>query len=226
MPAPLRRAATATLSLGVLAAGWLACAPASVAHDQLIASTPAAGDQFDTPPGEVVLTMSGDALEIGTTVLVSDLDGENYAGEVTISGPDVTVALGDLVDGFYDVRWRIVSSDGHPVSGVIPFSVGDVGDRPTAQADSGEAPTSGEGSDGTTTTGPTDHAQTETETETETYQTDQTDQTDAAAVQAAADSPPPPVARTLVVAGGGALAGVGVLALFLAARRIRDRRTT
>lgn len=216
MPAPLRRAATATLSLGALAAGWLACAPASVAHDQLIASTPAAGDQFDTPPGEVVLTMSGDALEIGTTVLVSDLDGENYAGEVTVSGPDVTVALGDLVDGFYDVRWRIVSSDGHPVSGVIPFSVGDVGDRPTAQADSGEAPTSVEGSDGTTTTGLTENAQTETEA----------DQTDAAAAQAAADTPPPPVARTLVVAGGGALAGVGVLALFLAARRIRDRRTT
>jgi hypothetical protein len=31
----------------------------------------------------------------------------------------------DLPDGAYDVRWRVVSADGHPVSGAFAFAVGD-----------------------------------------------------------------------------------------------------
>uniref|UniRef100_UPI003B39FD74 copper resistance protein CopC n=1 Tax=Pseudactinotalea sp. TaxID=1926260 RepID=UPI003B39FD74 len=37
-------------------------------------------------------------------------------------------------DGHYDIRWRVVSSDGHPISGVIPFSVGDAGERPAQES--------------------------------------------------------------------------------------------
>lgn len=161
MPARLWRAVRTTLGLGVLAAASLVLAPAGLAHDQLIASTPAAGEALPTPPAEVVLTMSGDALDIGTTVMVTDLDGADHAGAITIAGPDVRVEVADLEDGFYDVRWRIVSSDGHPVSGVVPFSVGDVGDRPTAQPDTGPAEASGQATANphppatTTTTSPT-----------------------------------------------------------------------
>ncbi|PFG18832.1 copper resistance CopC family protein [Serinibacter salmoneus] len=214
MPARLWRAVRTTLGLGVLAAASLVLAPAGLAHDQLIASTPAAGEALPTPPAEVVLTMSGDALDIGTTVMVTDLDGADHAGAITIAGPDVRVEVADLEDGFYDVRWRIVSSDGHPVSGVVPFSVGDVGDRPTAQPDTGPAEASGQATANPPPSGDHDDDQSD-------------DRSDAAATQAATGTigPLPPLARTLVVGGGGALAGLGALALILAVRRIRHRTT-
>ena len=30
----------------------------------------------------------------------------------------------DLPNGLYSIQWKAVSADGHPVQGVIPFSIG------------------------------------------------------------------------------------------------------
>ena len=30
-----------------------------------------------------------------------------------------------MPDAGYEMRWRVVSADGHPISGIIPFTVGD-----------------------------------------------------------------------------------------------------
>ena len=35
----------------------------------------------------------------------------------------------DLPNGTYRIQWRVVSSDGHPVQGVIPFQIGDKGNN-------------------------------------------------------------------------------------------------
>lgn len=121
----------------VFAAGMLvavvavlaSAAPAS-AHGQLVSSSPAAGERLTAAPEQVSLTFTDELLTLdgaGMTVLVIDVDGRDWVeGEPTVSGPTVTaqLAAGMPVAG-YELRWQVVSSDGHPISGVIPFTVGD-----------------------------------------------------------------------------------------------------
>jgi copper transport protein len=46
--------------------------------------------------------------------------------ELLDQDPSVVIApIPDLTDGVYVVVWRVVSADGHPVSGAFPFEVGD-----------------------------------------------------------------------------------------------------
>jgi len=140
---PVRRIA-AGLVLATVATFAIAT-PAS-AHDQLISSTPAADERLATPPESITMTFSGELLVLdasltGAVVLVVDASGEDWvAGDVTVDGRTVTAPLapGMPVAG-YQVRWQVVSEDGHPIAGVIPFTVGD--------ADPMEAATTGGGVD-------------------------------------------------------------------------------
>ncbi len=112
--------------------------PAS-AHDQLLSSTPAEGERLASAPDEISLSFSADVLDVGAEVVVADADGVDWAGaDPLLSAGVVTVPLrGELPAAGYEVRWRVVSSDGHPLSGVIPFTVGDGAplERTAASAD-------------------------------------------------------------------------------------------
>lgn len=142
MPAPL--AARTRVAAVLATAATLVTLPLvpAAAHDTLVSSAPAAQEQLVTPPTEVTLTFSADVVEVGSAVLVTDAElgtaGTDHAVGLTIEGRDVVVPLDALADGHYDVRWRVVSSDGHPISGVIPFSVGDAGARPDAVVPPGD----------------------------------------------------------------------------------------
>jgi len=105
--------------------------PAS-AHDQLVSSTPGAGEQLAVAPTSISMTFSGDLLALddtglGAVVLVVDDSDTNWAtGKAEVIGNIVTAELkpGMPVAG-YQVRWQVVSADGHPITGVVPFTVGD-----------------------------------------------------------------------------------------------------
>jgi methionine-rich copper-binding protein CopC len=106
-------------------------APAS-AHDQLVSSTPADGESLATAPEEIVMTFSGELIVLdestaGAVVMVVDASGRDWAtGEIDVQWDTVTVQLeAGMPSAGYQVRWQVVSSDGHPISGVIPFTVGD-----------------------------------------------------------------------------------------------------
>lgn len=122
-PRRLGLAAAAT-ALGLLLAAGAAAAPAS-AHDELVASTPAADDALDPAPTEVTLTFSDNILEVGIEVSVTDAAGSQFVADApVVDGPTVTVGLdSDMPGGTYQADWRVVSSDGHPISGTIPFTV-------------------------------------------------------------------------------------------------------
>lgn len=100
--------------------------PAS-AHDQLLSSSPAAGERLASAPDEISLSFSADVLDVGAEVVVADAEGVDWVGgDPLLSAGVVTVPLRDeLPAAGYEVRWRVVSSDGHPISGVVPFTVGD-----------------------------------------------------------------------------------------------------
>jgi methionine-rich copper-binding protein CopC len=126
---PVSRLATVTLFgllVGTLFAG--VTPTAASAHDQVLSTTPASQQHLDTAPTEVSLVFSDAVLDLGAAVLVVDEDGTDWAeGAVRIDGSAVGQDLtGVLPDGHYQVRWRVVSADGHPISGTFDFGVGDV----------------------------------------------------------------------------------------------------
>ncbi|GAA3589906.1 hypothetical protein GCM10022198_12220 [Klugiella xanthotipulae] len=118
--------ATTAIALGVMIASQLAPSAAS-AHDQLISADPADGSELEAMPDSVTLTFSDTLLDIGTVVRVVDAtDTAVTRGDLTLSGASVTQPLNtDAPDGTYTVVWRVVSGDGHPITGTFTFVVGE-----------------------------------------------------------------------------------------------------
>lgn len=119
----LRAFAAALLLAGGLT---LATALPASAHDELVSSNPAEGEQLATAPTVISLVYSADVMELGAAILVVDGEGKDWAsGDVTVEGNTVAIALEpDLAEAGYQVRWRVVSSDGHPITGTVSFTVG------------------------------------------------------------------------------------------------------
>jgi copper resistance protein C len=113
--------------LGVLAAllAALVLAPVALAHDTLVSSTPAAGEEVPRPPEQVVLTFSATIGEQFAQVAVVDGAGTTYqVGQPAVDGPTLTQAVADLPAGEpLTISYRVVSSDGHPIGGTVPFTV-------------------------------------------------------------------------------------------------------
>ena len=116
------------LLAALLVAFAVLVAPASPAraHDQLIGSDPAAGAQLDALPAALTLTFSGAiATDEGASVVeVTDASGASLT-DGTPSAQDnvLTQPLAGAVSGAVKVLWKVVSSDGHPISGEFSFTV-------------------------------------------------------------------------------------------------------
>ncbi|GAA2220177.1 hypothetical protein GCM10010413_09000 [Promicromonospora sukumoe] len=122
---PRTRPLVAGLAVAVVAL-FATAAPAS-AHDKLVSSDPASDETLQEAPETVSLRYSADVLDMGAAVVVTDGDGTDWVSDAPlIDGAVVTAALDPgLPDGGYEIRWRVVSSDGHPITGIVPFAVGD-----------------------------------------------------------------------------------------------------
>ena len=118
--------------LGAIAALVLLTPAPAFAHDTLLSSSPEDEQRLGSSPREIVLNFSGEVMDVSTAVVV--LDSEAKAVDTTeplVDGTDVSVEpLGELTDGGYAVRWRVVSGDGHPISGTFTFHVGEGGPPP------------------------------------------------------------------------------------------------
>lgn len=120
--------ALAALVLGVV----LACIPLGAlsagAHDQLVSSTPESGQTLSEAPAEATLEFSGEVAELGSEVaLLREGEDVELSGELKFEGTKVTVPLPELEPGAYELNWRVVSSDGHPIAGTVPFIIGEQG---------------------------------------------------------------------------------------------------
>ncbi len=89
----------------------------------------------------VSLEFSAELMDVGAFDHVADADGRDWtAAEATVEATTVSAPFAEeLPVGGYEVRWRVVSSDGHPISGVIPFTVGDA--EPLQRAITGDGET-------------------------------------------------------------------------------------
>lgn len=147
MHTPARRpsALPAALATALLTALFAFAAPSGAsAHDSLAQSDPAAGSSVETLPAQLTLTFSAKLLDGSgaTEVVVTDADGDSVTdGAPTVDGAIVTQPLDRDADaGAYKVVWRVVSSDGHPISDEFSFTVATSTATETPSADSTSAP--------------------------------------------------------------------------------------
>jgi methionine-rich copper-binding protein CopC len=136
-----RRALAAALGaltfVGGLAGTVLVAGPAA-AHDYVVSTTPKADSTVDAAVPTVDVTFDDVVLDPqhdgSTTVLqVTDAAGTHFESSCpAVSGRTISVpaALGGA--GAYTVTWRIVSADGHPVSGTFGFDYRPAAGVPTS----------------------------------------------------------------------------------------------
>ncbi|GLW06417.1 hypothetical protein Misp01_15470 [Microtetraspora sp. NBRC 13810] len=96
--------------------------PAALAHDRLKSSSPGKNAKVESVERiELDFTAS---IRLATIVL-HDADGERVTvGKPEADGTKVTAEVSEpLTAGKYVIAWRVVSSDGHPITGEIPFTV-------------------------------------------------------------------------------------------------------
>jgi copper resistance protein C len=120
-PAALRAVAL-TLLCGL---ALLLGAGQALAHTRLIGSDPADGARLASAPGRISLTFNENMQAEFTTVTVVGPDGAMWStGPVGVDGPTVGIDLRPLGPaGAYQVGYRVVSDDGHPVTGAITFTL-------------------------------------------------------------------------------------------------------
>jgi copper transport protein len=124
---PLSTAARRVALLGTLAVLFaLLFATPAAAHAELVSITPANGAQLKTPPTQVQMTFTESVNLIDDGIrLVDDAGATVPTPDPTVDGHTVIWPMpADLPDGAYVVTWRVVSADGHPVSGASSFGVG------------------------------------------------------------------------------------------------------
>lgn len=97
------------------------------AHADLSFSTPEDGAALDVAPAEVRLTFNEELFAELVEISVLDANGDlvmaTEAEQTPPPGTDVIVPWpADLPPGEYSVAYRVVSEDGHPVTGTITFS--------------------------------------------------------------------------------------------------------
>lgn len=134
LPAPVRHLRSVLVAL-LAVVGVVAVGVGAQAHDVLVGSDPAEGAVLDEAPTSIVLSFSNAPLAVGSAITVVDGAGATVTqGEGTVDGTDVVLELGTpLPAGDLEVRWRVASSDGHPIEGTIPFTVA-ASDEPTEAA--------------------------------------------------------------------------------------------
>lgn len=123
------RRALVICALGL--AALLGAAGTALAHNTLVGSTPEEGAALRAGPQEVRLDFdqpvrSGDGYN---TVTVVGPGGSHWAdAPAQVEGSSVRVPVGELGPvGDYRIGYRVLSNDGHPVTGQVPFKLTEQG---------------------------------------------------------------------------------------------------
>lgn len=137
-----------TLVSGLLVAGMLGlgplATPAALAHSELVSSDPADGATLDSPPTTVSFTFSEPLMPDFVRIIGTNPEG--VTGDLPVSsveGPTATVDWpAGAQGGTWQVSYRVVSQDGHPIEGGITFTYDGPSPSPTGALPTSAAPTS------------------------------------------------------------------------------------
>ena len=102
--------------------------PVAQAHTALVSSNPKSNAMLKTSPKQISITFNEDLIKISgknfSKISLSNTIGQVKLGAITINKDTITAQLlKALPASKYKVTYRVVSSDGHPVSGSFNFWV-------------------------------------------------------------------------------------------------------
>jgi copper transport protein len=124
-----RRLTGCALAIAVLGAVLALTATPAAAHAVVVSSSPADGQVVAVAPAQVQIQFSERVSTGlgGLTVLDGDGERVDEDDSVVAATGDLLVASlrDDLDDGTYVMNYRVVSADGHPVTGAVVFGVGE-----------------------------------------------------------------------------------------------------
>ena len=142
-PSLVGRAGRRGLAVLVLLLALLHVPVPAHAHNVLIDSSPKDEQVVQEVPAEVRLVFNEPVLPADfNQVVVTGSDGSDLVEEISITDATVTASLAPLpAAGEYAIAYRILSADGHPVSGQLTFTVAEDAAGLAAGAAGDPAPT-------------------------------------------------------------------------------------
>ncbi len=125
---PRIRRVLAVSSLALLAIVGLSAAPAS-AHSKLVSTSPADGAVLDAPPASVAFIFDETLLEGTETISINDEQGNVIVtAPATVDGDTISLTWpAQASEGTFQAAYRVVSGDGHPVTGAITITISGTG---------------------------------------------------------------------------------------------------
>ena len=101
----------------------IAFAVTAHAHAHLLNSSPTADSVIATSPPKLVLNFS-EAAQLAALSIQKDGDPQQkLKPPLTDAAPQISVPLPPLTPGVYTLSWRVLSADGHVVSGALRFTL-------------------------------------------------------------------------------------------------------
>ena len=98
------------------------------AHEQLVDQEPKPGQILEAGIAEVKLSFSDDLISLdnsaGSEIVILDSNQNPVNNGCAVIDARTAIARADIdTPGTYEVGWRVVSGDGHPISGSFSFVV-------------------------------------------------------------------------------------------------------
>ncbi len=102
--------------------------PTANAHTALVSSTPSNNAVLKVSPKEIKITFNEKLVKLAgkpiNRITLQDSKGKTIAlPKATSNANTISVVLPALGKGSYTAKYRVVSGDGHPVTGSIKFRV-------------------------------------------------------------------------------------------------------
>ncbi|MES1042273.1 copper resistance protein CopC [Peribacillus simplex] len=99
-------------------------------HATIISSNPSPNEAMDTLPEKISIQFSENIQPAFHSLEVFSQDGDKIQIQDSAISEQSEKVLearwnGTIDEGIYYIKWRVVSSDGHPIEGTIPFQFGD-----------------------------------------------------------------------------------------------------
>lgn len=118
----LRRIFAFSLIFGLLSM------PVASAHTALVASTPSNNAVLTIAPKQIKITFNEKLVNLAgkpvNRIALKDSKAQTISlPKATLRGNSISVSLPTLTKGRYVASYRVVSGDGHPVTGTIKFRI-------------------------------------------------------------------------------------------------------
>ena len=106
----------------------LATSTNAIAHSGLISSNPKSGSLLTKLPTTISLKFNGNLISVAkkevNKVTILGPNGSYGIGKPHVKGNQISLTTNGSSDsGSYQIKWRVVSEDGHPISGSFKFKV-------------------------------------------------------------------------------------------------------